>query len=210
MDKLQIKLFAITVLCFSSMTVCAQSSCDKLYSEGVSQQQIMTVPAQKKAIVAFEKAKACYDAKKNKDLCDKQIKVCRNTISLLGKQTVNIDNKKKETYAQMEDSVAVDSAGMEREKKEIVLSIAKVYIKFKGKGDEFQKVKVNCNDDNWTITDCPSWVRYSINSDKEIVIEVEKNPSNKEERSGTLTIKCGDKTASLTIVQEKFKRFGVI
>lgn len=209
-NSLIVKLFAAIVLVMSCMESYAQNSCDKLFSEGVSQQQIMTIPAQKKAISAFEKAKACYDAKKNKDLCEKQIKVCRNTITLLSKKADNVDKKKRDTNSQAEDSVVVESNNPPVQKiKEITLSIAKVYVKFKGKGGEFQKVKVECNDDNWAVSDCPSWVHYSINSEKEIVLEVDKNPSNKEERSGTLAIKCGDKSATLTIIQEKNKKIGI-
>lgn len=193
------------------MGIHAQSSCDKLYAEGVSQQQIMTIPAQKKAISAFEKAKACYDAKKDRDLCDKQIKVSNNTISLLKKKLDNVRNKKKEADAPKEDTIAVAVQKVpEQEKKEILLSLPKAYVKFKGKGGEFQKVKVECNEDNWEVSDCPSWVHYSISTDKEIVIEVDRNPSNKEERSGTLIVKCGDKSTTLTIIQERYKKFGII
>ena len=205
-----INLLLTAIFVLWGIEIHAQSSCDKLYSEGVSLQQTMTIPAQKKAISAFEKAKNCYDAKKNKDLCDKQIKVCRNTIALL-KKSDNAEKRKIEANSQKEDSVAISNeTAKEQNKKEITLSVAKVYVKFKGKGGEFQKVKVECNDDKWEITDSPSWVHYSINSEKEIVIEADKNPSNKEERSGTITVKCGDKTATVTIIQEKYKKFGII
>lgn len=213
MNSSIVNLLITAIFVLWGIEIHAQSSCDKLYSEAVSLQQTMTIPAQNKAISAFEKAKKCYDAKKNKDLCDKQIKVCRNTISLLKKSenTEKRKNEANEANTQKEDSVAISiETAKEQNKKEITLSVTKVYVKFKGKGGEFQKVKVECNDDKWEISDCPSWVHYSINSEKEIVIEVDKNPSNKKERSGTMTIKCGDKTATLTIIQEKFKKFGVI
>lgn len=211
MSSMKFIVFAIVFWMLNCMEIHAQSSCDKLYAEGVSMQQIMTIPAQKKAISAFEKARACYDAKKDRDLCDKQIKVCNNTISLLKKKLNNVGNKKKETDASKADTVAEDVQKVsEQEKKEILLSFPKAYMKFKGKGGEFQKVKVECNEDNWVVSDCPSWVHYSISSDKEIVIEVDRNPSNKEERSGSLIVKCGDKSATLTIIQERYKKFGII
>ena len=209
-SSIVINLIITAIFVLWGIEIHAQSSCDKLYSEGVSLQQTMTIPAQNKAISAFEKAKKCYDAKKNKDLCDKQIKVCRNTISLLRKSN-NTEKRKDETNTQKEDSVAKSvETTKEQNKREITLSVTKVYVKFKGKGGEFQKVKVECNDDNWEISESPSWVHYSINSEKEIIIEVDKNPSNKEERSGTITVKCGDKTATVTIIQEKYKKFGII
>ena len=88
----------------------------------------------------------------------------------------------------------------------IKLSLDRTYIKFKGKGNEFQKVKVICNYPDWEITKMPEWVNCSKNENNEIVIEVEKNP-NDVERSAQLEVTCGDEVTTLTIIQEKFKKF---
>lgn len=43
----------------------------------------MTISSQRNAIGYFEKAKICYDSQAKKDLCDQQIKSCRNIITQL-------------------------------------------------------------------------------------------------------------------------------
>ncbi len=93
-------------------------------------------------------------------------------------------------------------------KNDVKLSIDCTYLKFKGKGGEFKKARIECNYPDWEITEKPTWVNCSKN-DGEIVVEAIKNP-NKEERSGSIIITCGEKSVTLTIIQEKFKKFGVI
>lgn len=89
------------------------------------------------------------------------------------------------------------------------LSFGSTYIKFKGKGGDFQKVKVNCNYEDWEVIEAPDWINYSRNENDELVIEVGRNPLT-EERSGNLKVKCGEEEASLTIIQEKYKKFIIL
>lgn len=206
MNRIFIKFTLSIVLCLPSQTSFAQSACDKLFSAGVKLQQTMTFSSQKNAISYFEKAKICYDSQSKKDLCDEQIKACRNIINQLTK------SKQKET-PQIEEQPEVvlipDSVAVEpEEKRDIELSLDCIYLKFKGKGGEFKKAKVTCNYDDWEIIEIPSWVSCSRNEDNEIIIEVEKNPE-KEERAGIIKIECGDKYVTLTIIQEKPKKFGI-
>ena len=204
MSKFSVKLLLMIVMCVASISVYAQSACDKLFSNGVKLQQTMTISSQKKAISFFEKAKACYDSQAKKDLCDEQIKSCRNIIAQISKAKDD-DAKKKEIE---DDSKEKEETTKELEpqkkeiKRDIQLSLEETYVKFKGKGDEFKKVKVNCNYPDWKITEQPAWTNCSRNENNEIVIEVERNP-NKEERSGTLRVECGDKIVTLTIIQKK-------
>lgn len=76
-------VFKLVILLFSVMVstqVWAQNACEKLFADGVKLQQTMTISSQKKAISFFEKAKVCFDSQAKKELCDQQIKACRNII----------------------------------------------------------------------------------------------------------------------------------
>ncbi len=189
----------------------AQTSCDQLFANGVKLQQTMTVSAQNKAIAQFEKAKVCYDSKAKKDLCDQQIKACRNIISQLrrGKAKQKQQPADPKTEPAGEDKEEKEDT-VRREERKVTLTLSVNYLKFKGKGGDFQKVKVNCNYTDWKVVEAPEWVNYSRNEDGELVIEAEKNPSTKKERSGNLKVQCGDVFAVLTIIQEKYKKFIII
>lgn len=200
----------LTVAVFSfALGAAAQSACDKLMASGVRAQQTLTVASQRKAISYFEKAKACYDSEAKKALCDEQITACRNIIAQLSRN-----------QAEAHPAAAADSVVPEPQKPEapvveqpaardVTLSLDCTYLKFKGKGGEFKKARVICNYPDWTVTQKPEWVNCSKNDDGEIVVEADKNPT-KEERSGVVIIECGDKSVSLTIIQEKYKKFGVL
>lgn len=205
----------ITVCALSAFVLpqraAAQASCDQLFANGVKYQQTMTISSQNKAIAQFEKAKVCYDSQAKKNLCDQQIKACRNIIKQLrsskgkGKQTPATP-----TQAPKQKPASTPRDTVRKDDRKVTLTLSVNYLKFKGKGGDFQKVKVNCNYDDWEVVEAPEWVNYSRNDDGELVIEVEKNPSKKEERSGNLKVQCGDTVAVLTIIQEKFKKFIII
>lgn len=203
-----LKFLFILIMVMLALPVGAQTSCDKLFASGVKFQQTMTITSQNKAITYFEKAKVCYDSQAKKDLCDQQITACRNIIAQLSKKSKapNTTMVPKEDT----DSLKAKPAADENQalKKDVNLSINCTYLKFKGKGGEFKKAKITCNYPDWEITAKPDWVNCSKNDD-EIVVEAVKNP-NKEERSGSIIIECGDKSVSLTIIQERYKKFGVI
>lgn len=202
--------FLIIILgCLFAFQLSAQTSCDKLFASGVKFQQTMTIASQNKAITYFEKAKVCYDSQSKKDLCDQQITACRNIIAQLSKKaktsnpTTSVPKEGTDTL-----SAKPKDTDLKDVKKDVHLSIDCTYLKFKGKGGEFKKARIECNYPDWEITEKPNWVNCSKN-DGEIVVEAVKNP-NKEERSGSIIITCGDKSVTLTIIQEKFKKFGVI
>lgn len=202
--------FIIIILgCLFAFQLSAQTSCDKLFASGVKFQQTMTIASQNKAITYFEKAKVCYDSQSKKDLCDQQITACKNIIVQLSKKaktsipTTSVPKEDVDTL-----SAKLKETDQKDVKKDVQLSIDCTYLKFKGKGGEFKKAKIVCNYPDWEIVEKPDWVNCSKN-DGEIVVEAAKNPT-KEERSGFIIIECGDKSVTLTIIQEKFKKFGVI
>ena len=204
-----LQLLIILIIGMISFPISAQSSCDKLFANGVKYQQTMTIASQNKAITYFEKAKVCYDSKTKKDLCDQQITACRNIIVQLKKKAKN-DADATSAPIIVTDTLAtmVTDNEVNPNPNDIMLSIDCVYLRFKGKGEEFKKATVICNYPDWEIVEKPDWVKCSKN-DGEIVVEALKN-STKEERSGSIIIKCGEKMATLTIIQEKSKKFGVL
>lgn len=205
-----LRLLIIMVSCLFTYELSAQTSCDKLFASGVKFQQTMTIASQNKAITYFEKAKVCYDSQSKKNLCDQQVTACRNIIAQLSKKSKTSNpttSKPKENIDTLSAKPKKDTR-VNDVKKDVELSIDCTYLKFKGKGGEFKKAKIECNYPDWEITKKPNWVNCSKN-DGEIVVEAIKNP-NKEERSGSIIVSCGDKSVTLTIIQEKFKKFGVI
>lgn len=211
MNNIRINLIVFIIALTVSNVTLAQNACDKLFAEGVKLQQTMTIYSQQKAIEQFKKAKICYDSQIKKDLCDQQITACRNIIAQIRK---NNKTEKEDKQTSPQPPVTTNDNGTPpvnpaTDKRDVELSLSKTYIKFKGKGGEFQKVKVTCNYEDWEVSDAPQWVNYSRNENNELVIEAEKNP-DKEERSGILKVRCGNTETTLTIIQEKFKKFLII
>lgn len=201
-------LFAISFI--TVLTVNAQSACDILFKRGVKYQQTMTVASQRSAIANFEKAKACYDSQAKKDLCDQQIKACRNIIAQLSKQGKKTsDNSSNKSTGETTITPVKGNTGSTSDSKtnrNVKISFDHNYLKFKGKGGEFKKVKVTCSHSGWKVTEYPKWINCSINGDNEIILEAEQN-SSKEERSGAVKVECGDASATFTVIQEKYKKF---
>ncbi|HJC92777.1 MAG TPA: BACON domain-containing protein [Candidatus Phocaeicola excrementigallinarum] len=211
MNRICKNFIILTVALTISNVIVAQNACDKLFAEGVKLQQTMTIYSQQKAIEQFKKAKICYDSQTKKDLCDQQITACRNIIAQIKKN--DMAEKKDDPTPPQPSSITADNNDNQHtetiDKRDVKLSLNKTYIKFKGKGGEFQKVKVTCNYDDWEVSDAPEWVNYSRNENNELVIETEKNP-DKDERSGILKVRCGETETSLTIIQDKFKKFIIL
>lgn len=209
--KISILLVALLCALLPTGRAAAQTSCDQLFAKGVKFQQTMTVASQNQAIAQFEKAKVCYDSQAKKNLCDQQIKACRNIIAQLRrsrKEPAREPARRESPRPAPADTSARDTARSNDRKVTLTLSVN--YLKFKGKGGDFKKVKVNCSRTDWKVVEAPEWVSYSRNEDGELVIEAEKNPSTKEERSASLKVQCGNAFAVLTVIQEKFKKFIII
>lgn len=209
MKRSVVRLFLIISMLMFVNGVKAQTACDRLFSSGVKSQQTMTVKSQRQAITYFKKAKACYDSSSKKNLCDQQIKACQNIINQLSKKSSSSSSttKTKQKETDVEEPTPVEKKSTKRN---IELSISELYVKFKGKGGDYKTIKVECNYTDWKISECPSWIKCTRNSDEAIVVSVERNPSKKEERVGNVKIMCGDKTVMLTVIQEKYKKFIII
>ncbi len=202
----KLRILIIILLCAIALPAAAQSSCDKLFNSGVKLQQTMTVASQNKAISYFQKAKVCYDSKAKKDLCDQHIKSCKNIIAQLNKKSK--EDASKPSSKDATTPTKTQPASKKTEIRDVKLSLDPSYLKFKAKGGEFKKAKVDCNYPDWSIKEKPEWVSCSKN-EGEIVVEANKN-STKAERSGNIIIECGDKSVTLIIIQEKPKKFGIL
>lgn len=197
-----LKKLAVLIVCMIALPMGAQTSCDKLFASGVELQQTMTITSQNKAITYFEKAKVCYDSQAKKDLCDQQITTCKNIIAQL-KQPKPVETTSPTPQKDLAPSGG-DTTPLPGDWSvinDVQLSIDCVYLKFRGKGDEFKKVIVTCSSPDWGIVEQPDWVNCSKN-DRELVVEAVKNPK-KEERSGPIIISYGGKSITLIVIQEK-------
>ena len=195
----------LVMLLFIPLTGLAQSSCDKLFADGVKLQQTMTIAAQNRAIAMFEKAKVCYDSNERKNICDQQIKTSLTIIKNLKSSSNEVKEKvKKSTEIKSEDSLSIDSLPKKEVRNDIKLSFDNNHLVFKAKGGEFKKVKVECNYDDWRVTDMPEWLTVSKNDD-DLVVETSEN-TTEEERAGVIKVECGDKEISLIINQKKYSK----
>ena len=205
MRKLQKKLFVIVMMLISTTSLFAQSACDKLYQQGLSQQKVMTEASQNTAIATLKRAKACYDSAADKKKCDRQIAVCQANIKKIhgGSDPKPKPGPKKNTKKEEAvDSVVMTPVTVEKEPDPVKIGFSETLVKFKAKGGEFKKVSVNCNYSDWYLAGYPDWLNVSLNDDKDIVIESKKNKA-KEERVGSITVICRGTSVSFNVFQEK-------
>lgn len=202
----RIKSILLTAfMALMASSIHAQSTCDNLYAEGVKLQKTKTVSAQKSAITKFEKAKACYDSEAKKKQCDQQVKACRLTIKKLTAPKQAATNVHRQDVNDSAASITpVKTEERKVQKQDVTLSVSPEQVTFRAKGKEFKKVKVNCNYNDWRVTESPEWVKYSRSNDGEVIIEVpDKNPNTKDVRSGIIKIECGEASANIIIVQKR-------
>lgn len=81
--KLQRILTSICAIVLCTAIAMAQSSGDKLYSQGLQLQKTITIPSQNQAISKFQSAKKMYDSSAKKAQCDQAIQVSQGIIKHL-------------------------------------------------------------------------------------------------------------------------------
>lgn len=197
---LKCSLLSIILLFCISVNSFGQSACDRLLLEAVKSQQTMTVSSQKKAIATLEKAKTCFDSSDKKQLCESQIKVARNIIAFMNKISDSDEPKAENKNYTVPDGDQVGTYS------NVNLTFENVYVKFKGKGGEFRKVKVISDSPDWKILSYPSWTSVSRNSNNQIVIEVTNN-TTKQERSDNIVVECKGQKFTLVVVQDRLRGF---
>ena len=208
------KIFCyIVALLFATFCVpqysLAQSNGDKLFMEGQSLQKVMTVASQNAAIKKFRAAKIVYTSSSSKTMCDNQISICNNNIKSLSKKNNPVISKKRVTKGKnihnekVEKDTAVAETPKVSKRKNINLALSETRLDFKASPKEgaTQSVEVKCNYNDWTIKSQPDWTTvYTANS--KFSVEASENLSD-EDRSGVITVKCGDKEVDLVVNQNK-------
>ena len=198
----------------------AQSSQgDKLFQEGQKLQQTMTKASQNAAIKKYVAAKTFYTAASSKAMCDNQIAICRKNIQSIGKPTarsVRGGGTKDRRHLDKENNKTEEAAQpvvpAVKKLTNVSLSLSEKRLDFKAvpKEGATQSVKVDCNYDEWEIDKKPEWVSVYVSEDKKkLSVEAQANETG-EERSGVVTIKCGDKEEDLVINQKKENTVGKV
>ena len=103
--KIFIKLLFICVMLGIADSANAQSSGDRLYSQGLELQKKQTVQSQKSAIAKFQSAKKLYDSAAKKKQCDDAVAVSRNIIKTISTNKGSKDVSQNVNAAELKASV---------------------------------------------------------------------------------------------------------
>lgn len=190
-----IKLCFVVLMICSSVCANAQSAGDRLFKQGQELQMKQNERSQNQAIAKFAAAKKAYDSADKKAMCDNQIKICKNNIVTIRKNTVT---KKSVEPIEKEEKTEPEP---EKQKDPVSLSLSESAIEFKasGKKDDNHQVTVNCNYDNWTYESL-DWINITKNGNI-LTLTASANDTG-EERSGIFVVECDGVKAELMIYQK--------
>ncbi len=190
-------IIGVMIGCPSSAS--AQVSADNYFEKAVKAQQTMTVSSQNLAIKNFQLAKKCYDSEAKKNLCDTQIRTCRNTIKLIkekeeavSEEVIVVDKNPKESLEPVEEKPV-----------HVNIKMSNHQINFKAKGGESATINIYTDGHDWQYLDVPDWVTVSSNS-SQLVILSQRNETD-EDRMGSIKIKSGDSEKQIFISQKSSK-----
>ena len=88
----------------------------------------------------------------------------------------------------------------ESEKKESVISVYPTELTFGAEGGS--DTVIVTSSDSWHPVECPDWCSLHY-GDEKLIIGASYNLDTESSRTGKVVIYCGDKTAEVTIIQEK-------
>ena len=103
--KNYIKLIFICVIVVVARPAYAQSSGDRLYSQGLELQKKQTIQSQKSAIAKFQSAKKLYDSAVKKKQCDDAIAVSNSIIKTISTSKNSRGNSQSAKTAELKTSV---------------------------------------------------------------------------------------------------------
>ena len=191
-----LKLFLFLSVLAVTMKVQAQTAGDKLFSQGQQLQMTQTVKSQNLAIKKFEAAKRAYDSVTKKTMCNNQIAICKNNIKTINKK---VKVYTKEVY--VENNNDVDSVAVIEPQEPVKLSFSMSSIEFKagGKNKNNHQVTINCNYDDWTVSQ-PEWITTTKNGNI-LTLIAEPNETDSE-RSGVMVVECRGIKAELMVYQK--------
>lgn len=188
---------------------CAQSNGDKLFMEGQNLQKVMTITSQNAAIKKFRAAKIVYTSSSSKTMCDNQISICNNNLKSLTKKNNLVAGKKKTNRGKnmhkekvMQDTAVTETPKVSK-RRNVSLELSETRLDFKASPREgaTQSVEVKCNYNDWTIKSQPDWTTV-YTADNKFSVEASENLTG-EDRSGVITVKCGEKEVDLVVNQNK-------
>ena len=188
--KMVLKIIFVFVVIGVVNPIMAQTSGDKLYSQGLELQKIQTVQSQKSAISKFQSAKKLYDSAAKKKQCDDAIVVSNNIIKSISSNKGSRNNFPNSKNAEIKASV-------------LELSNEKLQLDC-----ERRSVTVNLTttESEWSITPI-------TNSDGVAFISVNQHPKEKnfeivcaannstKQRSQTIEVRAGNLKKTLVVEQ---------
>lgn len=183
-----IRTILLTLLLVVGMgTAVAQSAADKLYSEGLAQQNIMTIQAQNTAIAKFQNAKKVYSSDVKKKQCDAAIATSRQIIKKIGS-----------------GSGPVPPVPPTPSSPNISLTPATLKDVDPSGGTVTVSVKVKTKDKTWSAKpisnrDGSSFVTVKTKND-DLIIECKENPTTRK-RTQQIEIQAGKNNRTVTITQ---------
>lgn len=185
-----LRLLVVCVLIGFSSPIIAQTSGDKLYSQGLELQKKQTVQSQKAAITKFQSAKKLYDSAAKKKQCDDAITVSNNIIKNLS------SNKGQRAATSNSQSTILKASVLELSNEKLLLDCERRSV----------TVNITTTETEWSITPI-------ANSDGGAFVSVNQHPEEKnfeivcsannstKQRSQTIEVRAGDLKKTLTIEQ---------
>ena len=187
----------------ASDSIDALSDSNSLFQEGKTLQQKRTIAKQQAAIKKFQAAKLMFATEQEKAHCDKEIAACNETIAELRKAQ---SESKQATNSKAEEPDAKGADQPAPPVQEATLSLSASEMTFKAKPKEAKSVIVTCSTDDWTASSNTSWIHIS-KMGNQVFVAVDKNDTG-DNRTGTVVVRAGAKSATLTVTQSKKKGLG--
>lgn len=184
-----LRIFFLWAMLIVVMPIAAQTSGDKLYSQGLELQKKQTVQSQRAAIAKFQSAKKLYDSAAKKKQCDDAIAVSNNIIK-------TISTRKKHVESEPEVTTELKTSVLE-------VSNEKLQI------DNEQRtvtVNVSTTETEWSVTSIANdngevfLSVYSHPEDKNFDIFCPANTSTRQ-RSQSVMVKAGDLKKEIVVEQ---------
>lgn len=168
----------------------AQSSGDRLYSQGLELQKKQTVQSQKSAIAKFKSAKKLYDSAAKKKQCDDAIAVSNNIIKTISTNKNSRGNSQSDKTTDLKTSVlelSNEKLQLDCERKSVTVSLTTTEVEW--------SVTPITNDDGEAF--------ISVNQhkdEKKFEIVCSANISTRQ-RSQSIEVRAGELKKILTVEQ---------
>lgn len=186
------QLFIFVMLGFAVSAV-AQTSGDRLYSQGLELQKKQTVQSQRSAIAKFKSAKKLYDSAAKKKQCDDAIAVSNNIIKSISINKATNGNSQNVNNAELKTSV-------------LELSNEKLQLDYESRS---VSVNITTTEDEWSVTtiandDGKAFVSVNQHRDEKSFEIVCPENSSTRQRSQSIEVRAGE-LKKIIIVEQSGK-----